>query len=120
MAWDEAAFVEGPVTCRVVPFIRGRRPTDEAAYPGLGSSDQAAMLLEGTEPGGTNRAYVLYTLPSGLGSLSVDVTLALTGPDGANVAVPVVGWNQRVVEPTVFELDPDGRARLRPARKEAA
>ena len=107
-----------PVTCRVVPFVRGRRPTDEAAHPGLGSSDQVAMLLADAEPGRTNRAYVLYDLPSGLESLSVDVTLTLAGPDGADTPVPVAGWNHRVVEPTVLELDPDGRARLRPARED--
>jgi CRP-like cAMP-binding protein len=105
-----------PVSCRVVPFVRGRRPTDEAASPGLGSSDQVAMLLGNAEPRGTNRAYVLYTLPAGLGALSIDVTLALAGPDGAGTPVPVSDWSRRIVEPTVFELDPDGRPRLRPAR----
>src|SRR6266487_3772232 len=103
MASDETAF---PVSCRVVPFVRGRRPTDEAACPGLGSSDQVAMLLAAdNELRAANRAYVLYNLPSALGSLSVDVTLALAGPDGADSPVRVAGWDERVVEPTVFELN---------------
>ncbi|MGB6987313.1 MAG: hypothetical protein WBD74_15175 [Candidatus Aquilonibacter sp.] len=33
------------VTCHIVPFITERRPTDEVAHPGLGSSDNASMVL---------------------------------------------------------------------------
>ena len=86
-------------TLRVVPFVRGRRPTDEAAHPGLGSSDQVAMLL-GDGQSGDNRAYVLYTAPS---PHSVAVTLTLAGPDGIAPPVPVAGWDARVVEPIAFE-----------------
>ena len=32
---------------QVVPFVRGRRPTDDARHPGLGSSDHAALVLGG-------------------------------------------------------------------------
>src|SRR6266508_2270991 len=49
------------LTCRIVPFITGRRPTDEVAHPGLGSSDNSSMIL----PAGLtdeNRTYILYTL----------------------------------------------------------
>lgn len=98
---------------RVVPFVRGRRPTDEAAHPGLGSSDQAAILLGDGSP---NRAYVLYTVPPGRGSMPVDVTLALVGPDDTAVPVLVAGWDRRVVEPTAFGLEADGAVTLRPAR----
>ena len=37
---------EKPSTCQVVPFIAGRRPIDEAAHPGLGSSDSTSLILE--------------------------------------------------------------------------
>jgi hypothetical protein len=40
----------------VIPFTPGRRPTDEARHPWLGSSDEVAFQLgDGTE----NRCYVL-------------------------------------------------------------
>lgn len=48
--------------CQIVPFITGRRPVDEAAYPGLGSSDNTAMILPAAAD---NHAYLLYHL-SGL------------------------------------------------------
>ena len=32
----------------VVPFIAGRRPVDEASHHGLGSSDNAGLILEGS------------------------------------------------------------------------
>src|SRR5215204_539561 len=35
----------GPPRIGIVPFVPGWRPTDEATRPGLGSSDQAALLL---------------------------------------------------------------------------
>ena len=39
-------------TLRIIPFITGRRPTDEARHPGLGSSDHASMILkEADSPG---------------------------------------------------------------------
>ena len=50
-----------PVTCEIVPFTTGRRPTDEAAHPGLGSSDNASMLLA-PHWEGENATYILYTL----------------------------------------------------------
>jgi hypothetical protein len=34
-----------PLECRMVPFVPGRRPSDEAAYPGLGSSEAVAAIL---------------------------------------------------------------------------
>jgi hypothetical protein len=36
-----------PAGCRIVPFLPGRRPVDEASHPWLGSSDQAALILGG-------------------------------------------------------------------------
>ena len=64
-------------TIRVVPFVPGRRPADEAAYPGLGSSEEVAVILDGQE----DPACVLYTL---------------TGADrpevSVQVSIPAAGW----------------------------
>src|SRR5215831_10453243 len=45
--------------CRWVPFTTGRRPIDEASYPGLGSSDHVALILDGEASRG-NTAYLLF------------------------------------------------------------
>jgi hypothetical protein len=37
-------------TCRFVPFVTGRRPIDEAAHPGLGSSDSTSLILDHGDP----------------------------------------------------------------------
>jgi CRP-like cAMP-binding protein len=97
---------------RIVPFVRGRRPTDEAARPGLGSSDPAALIL-GPRPA-ENRAYVLFSLPEGSAGMTVDVTLAFTGPDGSVSPGTVPGWHRRPLELRCFDERGDGS--LRPAR----
>lgn len=68
MATAEAA-------CRIVPFVPGRRPTDEDSSPGLGSSDQAAFVVGG----GENRAIVLFDAPADVGAVDVVVTLERSG-----------------------------------------
>jgi len=95
---------DGRPAIRVVPFVPGRRPTDEATWPGLGSSDQAALLLG--RPPEANRAYVLFSV-AGRGTDSVvDATLSL-----GDAVLP--GWDRRPLELRCF----DGAAdRLRPAR----
>jgi CRP-like cAMP-binding protein len=97
---------------RIVPFIRGRRPTDEAKRPGLGSSDRAALIL-GRQPA-ENRAYVLFTLPDGSQRMTVDVTLGFTGPDGRGSPATVPGWHRRPLELRCFDECSDRP--LRPAR----
>ena len=105
-----------PVTCRVVPFMTGRRPTDEAAHPGLGSSDNTSMIVP---PGPTarNRTYVLYAVgglenaaPEELADVALDVTLSFCGTDGSLATAPIPGWNRRPLAPAVFERGPDGPA----------
>src|SRR5215208_4167591 len=49
-----------PLECRMVPFVPGRRPSDEAAYPGLGSSEATAVILP---DGKEDPAWLLYALP---------------------------------------------------------
>lgn len=86
----------------IVPFVRGRRPTDEAKHPGLGSSDHAALLRGGGE--GTNRAYLLYTAAGA----DVRATLSFTGHDGGGVPVEVPQWSSRPVELRRFDERGDG------------
>jgi CRP-like cAMP-binding protein len=104
---------EGAATAiQVVSFVRGRRPTDDALHPGLGSSDHAALLLGGEEA--ANRAYVLFTLPERRDGLTVDVTLSLTGHDGTASPVELPQWRRRPIE--LQCLDESGDASLRAAR----
>src|SRR5262249_47661908 len=51
----------------VIPFHPGRRPTDEARSPGMGSSDQLAFVNAGVE----NRCYLLYHA-QGAGEIAVN------------------------------------------------
>ena len=99
-----------PVTCEIVPFTTGRRPTDEAAHPGLGSSDNASMLLA-PHWEGENATYILYTLgglseysPEMLQELRIDVTLSFCGTDGSQATRAIPGWNRRPITPAVFDL----------------
>jgi len=94
---------------QVVPFVRGRRPTDDARHPGLGSSDHAALVLGGEDV--INRAYVLYTLPERHDGMTVDATLSLTGHDGTATPVEVPGWHHRPVELQCFDASGDGSLR---------
>ena len=91
----------------IVPFVRGRRPTDEARHPGLGSSDHAALVLgDGAR---RNRAFVLYSADGE----DVEATLALTGHDGRAQPAPLPGWERRAIERRPFggrlalALDPE-------------
>jgi CRP-like cAMP-binding protein len=101
---------EGAATAiQVVPFVRGRPPTDDARHPGLGSSDHAALVLGDEDI--VNRAYVLYTLPERRDGMTVDVTLSLTGHDGTASPVELPGWHQRPVELRCFDASGDGSLR---------
>src|SRR4051794_3689276 len=79
---------------RIVPFIPGWRPTDEATRPGLGSSDQAAVLVG--RPPADNRAYVLFSLPEHRNGMAVDATLSC-----GDVTIP--GWHERPLELRCFD-----------------
>lgn len=86
----------------LVPFVTGRRPIDEAAYPGLGSSDNAGLILG--DRAADNRVVVLYRLPrastEGVDGLGVDVSLTFQSADGR--AIPVPGWHRRPIEPRAY------------------
>ncbi len=83
-------------TCTIAPFVPGRRPSHEANYPGLGSSDCVAVLT-GSDTG-VNEAVVLFDAPTSDDRLTLDATLRW--PDGEIVA----GWDRRTVESTTAGL----------------
>jgi CRP-like cAMP-binding protein len=83
--------------CRIVPFIPGRRPEDEDTRPGLGASDNIA-LVTGEEA--DNRAAVLFEVADLPDDAEVDATVAIDGQ-------PLPGWDRRRME-----LTPQARQRL--------
>jgi len=95
----------------VVPFVPGWRPTDEATSPWLGSSDQAALILDDAGP--ENAAYVLFEVAGADGGgLDLDVTLSFAGGDGTIDSAPIPGWDRAALEPMAFEVGPGGSPRL--------
>jgi CRP-like cAMP-binding protein len=106
-------------TCRVVPFVTGRRPIDEAAHPGLGSSDSTSLILDQGDPE-TNTTYILYHI-AGLDqypleerdAFAIDISLAFAGTDGSQHTLPLPIWNRRPIEPMIFELRDSGKPVLR-------
>jgi CRP-like cAMP-binding protein len=98
-----------PLECRMVPFVPGRRPSDEAAHPGLGSSEAIAAILP---DGKDDPAWLLYALSGASRKTSVRVRVAFTGPDGSLPPVVVPGWRDREAVPLMFAAEDDGGARL--------
>ncbi len=87
---------------RIVPFVPGRRPTDEDTRPGLGSSDSAALV---TGEDRDNRATVLFEASDLPDDAVVEATVAIDGH-------PLPGWERRPIELTAqgrqrLELRPD-------------
>ena len=82
------ACEDDAMTVRFVPFIPGRRPTDEDASPGLGSSDCAAMVTDDAGP--PNRAVLLFTAGDLADGAAVDASITIDGR-----ALP--GWDHRPV-----------------------
>jgi len=77
--------------CRIVPFIPGRRPTDEDTRPGLGSSDPVELVTGG--PVEANRAILLLELGHLPDDAQVDVSVSIDGQ-----ALP--NWKRRPLELT--------------------
>ena len=107
-------------TCRIVPFVTGRRPVDEAAHPGLGSSDNTSMICAFPDPE-TNKTYILFELagldqytPEECDALALEVTLSFAGTDDSQETRPLPGWNKRPIEPIIFEKARGGKPTLRP------
>jgi CRP-like cAMP-binding protein len=106
-------LAEQSLECRILPFVPGRRPSDEALHPGLGSSEDVAVLLPGERD---DPAWLLYEL-SGAGAEDavVRARVSLTGPDGARPPVPVPGWEDREIAPLAFVVAADGTIVVGPA-----
>jgi len=81
---------------RIVPFRPGRRPTDEAAHPGLGSSDCAAVRTGGDVE--ENRAYVLFEVGTVLDGLEVDASISLAPPGRVSGGELLAEWDRRPIE----------------------
>ena len=100
--------------CRILPFVPGRRPSDEALHPGLGSSEDVAVLLPGERD---DPAWLLYELSGAEAeSAAVRVRVSFTGPDGAQPPVPVPGWEDREIAPRAIGIAGRRVLELSPAR----
>jgi len=97
-----------PPVCRIVPFIPGRRPTDEIAHPGLGSSDSAMVLLE--DPDRPNTAMVLFDVDGLPANAAVEVTVSLEGTAAGESRTPLPGWTARRLD--LGDVTKSGRHRL--------
>lgn len=88
----DVSALERQLSIRIVPFVPGRRPGHEAAHPGLGSSDEVAVILG---DGGEDSTCILYTLPgAGQPGVTVEATLSLHGS-----GEPLPGWDRREIVP---------------------
>lgn len=90
-----------PPGCRLVAFVPGRRPIDEASHPWLGSSDQAALILGDGDA--DNAAYLLFDVEGLAGTAAeLTVTLSFTGVDGSLHGGPIPGSDRRPLAPLAF------------------
>lgn len=117
--FEQSDKTNSKLGCRIVPFITGRRPIDEATHPGLGSSEHVSMILDKTNSDGANVTYILYyltgleTLPErDLASITIDVTLSFANSDGLLQTVPIPGWDKRPISPTIL-VNEEGKPVLR-------
>jgi CRP-like cAMP-binding protein len=91
------------VRCRIVPFIPGRRPTDEDTRSGLGSSDSVALV---TGEDRDNRTVLLFEVLDLAPNAVVEATITVADH-------PVAGWHRRSVSITRKARQ---RLELRPER----
>ena len=84
---------------RFEPFVPGRRPDDEAAYPGLGSSEQVGLFNPSRSPSDhvklLVRCYAEGRLVGGVPpAASVMATIEAVDDEGLTLGT-VAGWTQR-------------------------
>jgi len=101
--------------CAFVPFVPGRRPIDEDDHPGLGSSDNAALIIGADAD--QNVACLLFEL-EGLPTANVQVQVAITAPSAMSPAplVPLPGWDRVTID---VDATPNGarhRLEIHPER----
>jgi len=85
------------VGCRFVPFVPGRRPTDEDKRSGLGSSDCVALVTGEVRD---NRTVLLFELSELPRAVSVEAKISIDDR-------PLPGWEHRPIT-----LTQSGRQRL--------
>ena len=89
--------------CRIVPFVPGRRPTDEDTRPGLGSSDSLALV---TGDDRENRTVLLIAVSDLPEDAALEATVSVDGR-------PLPGWERRPLPRTP---EPVQRLTLEPER----
>ena len=104
----------------IVPFVMGRRPTNEIFHAGLGSSDHAGMILA-DDANGQNVIYILFELhnldsadSNTLNSLSFDITLSFAGADGSLLTQPIPNWHHRPIPTAILSQDANGTPVIQP------
>ena len=105
---DVARFTAG-----FEPFVPGRRPDDEKAYPGLGSSEEVALFHASRTPDDTLTFLVRCyeggrPAPDFPATARVGATIEAVDHAGATLGV-VSGWDHRDLRPRLQKLD-DGEA----------
>jgi hypothetical protein len=91
------------VQCRIAPFVPGRRPTDEDTRPGLGSSDNVALVTGASRD---NEAVVLFEVSELPDDAGIEATVVIDG-------TPLPGWDGRALD---LSAERRQRLRLRPER----
>lgn len=101
---DALADASEKARCAFVPFVPGRRSTDEDDHPGLGSSDNAALITG--EDDGPNIACLLFEL-NGLPTddVSIEATISTSVDGDPNNLAPIDGWERRQL---VLDLSAEG------------
>lgn len=110
----------GSFTAGFEPFVPGRRPDDEVAYPGLGSSEEVALYNLVRTPDDTLTFLVRcwndgQPVPDFPDDASVTATVEALSHAGTPQGV-VDGWERRDLRPLLQDLGGDGSAGVPPAR----
>lgn len=106
-AMGDATETLGAVpSCRIEPFVPGRRSNVEEFYPGLGSSDCIAVLTGGDAD--ANRCVLLFEVGAAHPRLAIDATMRWVDPVDGSPGVPLDGWDRRPIE---IDADRDGALR---------
>jgi len=93
---DATEILGAAPTCRIEPFVPGRRSNVEEFYPGLGSSDCVAVLTGGDV--GANRCVLLFDVGRVHPRLALDATMRWVDVDAGGLSEPLVGWCRRPVD----------------------
>jgi len=111
---DVIEGIGGLPRCTTVPFLPGRRPTDEASHPGTGASD-AAMVRLGTADR-SNTSTVLFGLSDLPDDAEVTATIRLEPTHRSDRPTVLDGWDSRplTIEPegARYHLDVPAEAAL--------